>query len=115
MGCSTCKKKKININTPKTVIGSDNTTLKNIKDYIIKSLIFLFMLIILTPFIIPIFIIVLFQVVILSKGVNLLPLVFYIGNRIFKGKDYTDEDDDEDDDEDEEYELVNQDEIIEIK
>jgi len=128
MACNSCKKTKADI--AEEIINSDNkkkSVLQTIKDYTIRSLIFLFMLAILTPLIIPIFIVVLFQVVIMSKGVNLLPLAYYIGNKLFKDKDDEDEDDDDNDyDEDEddkdydnlsldEYELANPHEIIEIK
>ena len=113
MSCTTCKKTRADIEHD--VINKTKT--RNVKDYFLKSLLFLFLAIIITPFIIPIFIVVLFRMVILSKELNLLPVVLYLGRKIFKEEE---DDDEEDDDEvydnlsEEEYELLDKNEIIEF-
>ncbi len=119
MSCTTCKKKNVDIDK---IInsGGQKKTSKSIKDYTLKFLLFLVLMIVVTPLMIPIFIVVLFRMVVLSKELNLLPIVLYLGKKIFKDED----DDDDDDDEDEEvedglneddYELVDENEIIVLK
>lgn len=117
MGCISCKKKKEGI-TEKIVkdIGiQPNTKLKKIKDHIIKFLVFLLLVIVLTPLIIPILIFVLFRMVVLSKDLNVLPLVYYLAKKIFKENDEEEDEEDYDDDLNEaDYELENPHEIVEI-
>jgi len=121
MACTTCKKTKADI--AEDVINKvEAKNGKSVRDYILKFLLFLIMAIVMTPILIPIFIIVLFNMVVLSKELNLLPIVSYIGKKIFKDKDDEDDDDEYDNlSEDEydnlsedEYELIDKDEIIKL-
>lgn len=119
MACTTCKKTRADIAEDILVKDENKTTFKNIRDYILKFLLFIVMAIVLTPLLIPIFIVVLFKMVVLSKELNLLPIVLYLGKKIFKEKG--EEDDEPEDDEnyddlnEDEYELVDEDEITELK
>jgi hypothetical protein len=114
MGCKSCKKRD-------EIIFNENNIKKsnNIKDYILKFLLFLIFAILITPFIIPIVLVVLFRIVVLSKTINLLPVVKAIGEKIFKEKeDEEDEfetDEDYDNESDDDYEPINKHEIIQLK
>lgn len=119
MACTNCKKSKQEV--VEEVLETAKTKSETpITDYILKVLLFLVLLLVLTPVIIVVFIIVLFGIVVLSKDINLLPLVYHIGKKIFKEEE--DEEEDEDDDMtyddgpmDDTHELADPDEIIEIK
>ena len=126
MACTSCKEKRgvsiddILINTSK----DKKSVLKSIKEYTIKTIVFLLLFVLIAPFIIPIFAVALFNTTILSKKVDIMPLLIYVGKKIFK-KDNQDEDDDDDEEDDEEewdededediYELENPHEIIVLK
>lgn len=126
MACTSCKEKRgvsiddILINTSK----DKKSVLKSIKEYTIKTIVFLLLFVLIAPFIIPIFAVALFNTTILSKKVDIMPLLIYVGKKIFK-KDSQDEDDDDDEEDDEEewdededediYELENPHEIIVLK
>lgn len=119
MACKSCKKTKEEIASEVVNAKPASTTFKKIRDYFYKFLIFLLLAAILTPFIIPIVLVMMFRVTVLSKTINLLPVVKHIGERIFKEKDDEEEDEDllEDDEAyDEEnaddYEPINPHEII---
>jgi hypothetical protein len=130
MSCNTCKQRKkekqlkefipeIKSEQPKTPF------LKKVKDFTVKIIIFSLLCVFLTPIVIIAYFITLFNIVILSKNINILPLVYYIGNKIFKNKNDEDEDEDDDDDDDddeddeeydeEDYELENPNDIIVLK
>jgi hypothetical protein len=118
MACTSCKKSKqeiVNAVINETKVKQNHT----IKNYIINLFLFLFFLVILTPVIFVIFVVALFKVVVLSKEINLLPLVYHIGKTIFKEKEEDDDEDDIDDEFDapleEFHELAEPDEIIELK
>ncbi len=115
MACTSCKKSKRVI--AETLIDkTKDTNNGNFKDYIKKTLLFLVLSILLTPVILVIFIFMLFKIVVLSKEINLLPLVYHIAKRIFKDEEDEDEDDDDFDGPlDEIHELAEPDEIIELK
>ena len=124
MACKSCKEKSgVSIDDILINISKDKkTTLKLIKEYTIKTIVFLLLFVLIAPFIIPIFAIALFNVTVLSKNVDIMPLLMYVGKKIFKNDEEDDEDeeneeDDEEWDEDEEevYELENPHEIIVLK
>jgi len=127
MACTSCKKRKDgektfnniknNVNEPNRPIG------KKILDFSVRILLFLTFLIFITPLFIIGYLIALFKLTILSKELNLVPVLYYIGTKLLKlDKDEDDDDDDDEDDIDEddfnedeyEYELENPDDIIEI-
>ena len=107
MVCSTCKQ-----SNPTFVATSDEkvSNLKNIKYYFIKFLVFLVVSIILVPFIIPILLFVLFKTIVLSEGVNIMPLLLHVGKKIFP-EEKEEEDEDEEINEDE-YELENVHDVV---
>jgi hypothetical protein len=125
MACTSCKKNKDgekvfnniknNVNKPNRPIG------KKILDFSVRILLFLTFLIFITPLFIIGYLIALFKLTILSKELNLVPVLYYIGTKFLKLDKDEDDDDDEDDfdeedfNEDEyEYVLENPDDIIEI-
>jgi hypothetical protein len=126
MACTSCKKnkdsKKVfndiknNVNEPNRPVG------KKILDFSVRILLFFTFLIFITPLFIIGYLIALFKLTILSKELNLVPVLYFIGTKLLKlDKDEDDDDDDEDDiDEDDfnedeyEYVLENADDIIEI-
>jgi positive regulator of sigma E activity len=125
MACTSCKKnkdgKKIfnniknNVNEPNRPIG------KKILDFSVRILLFITFLVFITPLFIIGYLVALFKLTILSKELNLVPVLYYIGTKILKlDKDEDDDEDDEEDDEEDfnedeyEYELENPDDIIEI-
>jgi hypothetical protein len=124
MACNSCKKNKNrekvfndiknNVNEPNRPIG------KKILDFSARILLFVTFLIFLTPLFIIGYLIALFKLTILSKELNLVPVLYYIGTKFLKlDKDEDDDDDDENEDDDfneDEYEymLENVDDIIEI-
>ena len=126
MACNSCKKRKDgekvfnniknNINKPNRPIG------KKILDFSVRILLFFAFLIFITPLFIIGYLIALFKLTILSKELNLVPVLYYIGTKLLKLDKDDDDDDDDDDEEDiyeedfneDEYELENPDDIIEI-
>lgn len=112
MAC--CKDKKERLKEiVETETLPEKSFLGKTRDYAIKSVLFLVLSVVVVPILIPISIVVLFRMVVLSKNINLLPLVTYIATKLFT-KDDEDEDDDEDDDDidEDDYELENPEEII---
>lgn len=120
MGCSTCK------GTQRTILSDvkipDNgrkTLIFNILEYLNRIIIFLFISIIIVPFIIPIFLYVLFKSIVLSKQINMMPLLLYVGRQLLKVDEDFDEEDEYDDEYDdemdfEEYVNLNKDDITVI-
>jgi positive regulator of sigma E activity len=122
MACNSCKKNKNgekvfndiknNVNQPNRPIG------KKILDFSTRILLFITFLIFLTPLFIIGYLVALFKLTLLSKELNLVPVLYYIGTKFLKlDKDEDDDDEDDEDDfnEDEyEYMLENVDDIIEI-
>jgi len=115
MACKSCKQKDELIQEKQSEI---NPAVKKVRDYILKFLLFCLMAPLLTIIIIPISLVVLFRVTVLSKSINLLPVVKALGERIFKEKEDEEEDDGFENDEDydnesaEDYEPINEHEII---
>jgi hypothetical protein len=120
MGCKTCK--------GKTKPSFDETLDKNNKEkksiivkiieYTSKTIVFLIIACILIPFIIPILIYVLFITIVLSKGVDIMPLLVHVGKKIFRD-DYDEDDEEEEEDDDEfdqeAYEELNKHDIVVLK
>jgi len=118
MACKSCKKTKEEI-ASEVVSATLKLENKNIIRYIGNFFIFLVLAVLLTPFIIPITLFMMFKIIVLDKNINLLPVVKYLGEKIFKEKDEEEEDEFEDDEDldeelDEEYEPINEHEIIDI-
>ena len=124
MACNSCKKRKDgekvfnniknNVNEPNRPIG------KKILDFSVRILLFITFLVFITPLFIIGYLVALFKLTILSKELNLVPVLYYISTKILKldkDEDDDDEDDDEEDFNEDEYEYVleNLDDIIEIK
>lgn len=120
MACKSCKKTKEEI-ASEVVSATYKPEGKKISQYIANFFLFLVLAVLLTPFIIPITLVVMFKIVVLDKNINLLPVVKYLGEKIFKEKDEEDDEDEFEDDEaldeeyNEEYEPINPHEIIDIK
>jgi len=120
MACTTCKKTKADIAEDILIKEfKDKKGPKKIRDYFFKTILFLILAIIMTPILIPIFIIVLFKMVVLSKELNLLPIVSYIGRKIFRSESDEDWGDDEDSEEydnldENDYELLDENQIIKL-
>jgi hypothetical protein len=130
MACTSCKKtnsEKYN-DILKKCIGENcekpNKISKRILHYVARSLIFLFLVVLIVPIIIPITIYVLFVTTILSDSINLVPMLVYIGKKLFntnKGDEDEDEDSEYEDDKefdeflDEDYEPINHHDITIIK
>lgn len=118
MACKSCKKTQEEI-ASEVVSSTYNNEGKKIKDYVLNFLLFLILAAILVPFIIPITLVVMFRIIVLDKSINLLPVVKYLGQKIFSDKEDKEEDEFEDDealDEEEadEYEPLNSHEIIDF-
>lgn len=106
MSCNTCKSKSKESNKMSSSEPAES------KYYFVKIPIFLIASAILIPFIIPILIIVLFKVIVLGHGVDITPLLRYLGKKIIpKDKDAEEEEDDEES----EYELENPHDLVIIK
>lgn len=103
MGCTKCKQKN---GSSEPITSIKNNTVIN---YIIKILFFILTLT-LIPLIIIVLIAVLFNVIVLSKRVDILPMLMYIGDKIFNNDKDTDDDIV---DYDEEYEI--EDDILVLK
>lgn len=106
MACNTCKQ-----SNPTFVVTSDEkvSNLKNIKHYFFKFLVFLLVSAILIPFIIPILLYTLFITIVLSKGVDIMPLLLHLGKKIFPDEK---EEDEEEEINDDEYELENVHDVV---
>lgn len=94
MACKTCKKEKKIVNKKDKTLVKNNLFTK-FRDYTIKTFVFLFLSAIFVPLIIPITLYVLFITVFTEKGLNIVPLMLFIGKKLFK-KDEEDDDDDDD-------------------
>jgi hypothetical protein len=124
MACSSCKKqknnKKIFNNIENKITDKNKPLTKKIFDFFVKIVLFFVLLALLTPLFIVGYIVALFNLVILSKGPNILPVIYFIAAKILKLNNEEDDDEDEEDDdvfdEDEyEYELENPKDIIVLK
>jgi hypothetical protein len=124
MACNSCKKqknnKKIFNNIEKKVTDKNKPLTKKILDFFVKIVLFFVLLTLLTPLFIVGYIVALFNLVILSKGPNILPVIYFIAAKILKLSNEEDDDEDEEDDDvfDEheyEYELENPKDIIVLK
>jgi hypothetical protein len=112
MSCNSCKKKS-SYEDIISKIDEPLTSSQKIKLYTVKFFIFLLLSIILTPLIIPILVVILFKVIVLSEGVDISPLLLYIGRKIFPKEEELEEPIDEEFNEDD-YELVNKYDIVKI-
>jgi hypothetical protein len=124
MACSSCKKEKnsekVYNNIEKKVNDKNKSFFKKTIDLSVKILLFLTLLVFLTPLFIIGYLVALFNLVILSKGPNILPVIYFIATKILKlNKEEDEDDDDEEFSEDElyedEYELENTNDIIVLK
>lgn len=102
---------------PKLNVESNTSKVKKIKDYFLKTILYVVLLTIGIPVILVSFTIVLFKMVVLSKEFNLLPAIKYIAEKLMKVDKENDKDDDDDDEnyDDYEYELLNPNEITVLK
>lgn len=111
MACNTCKKSKTTDKVKKENKTQSNGNLAlKIRDNTIKFFVFIFLLAIFIPLVIPATIYTLFITVFSNKGINIVPLGLYIGRKLFKEEEEEDDDDLEDEDYDDlldedEYEL----------
>lgn len=126
MACNSCKKQKDNEkiynNIQKKVTDNNKPLIKKVLDIFARITLFSVLLVLITPLFIIGYLIVLFKIVILSKGPDILPVMYFIATKILKlHKDEDDEEEDEEEDFDEElftedeYELENPDDIIVLK
>ena len=128
MACSSCKKRtnneKIFKKIEKKVTDKNKPLYKKILDVFVRVVLFFILLTLLTPLFIIGYLVVLFKMVILSKGPNIVPVMYFIATKILrlhKEEDDDDDEDEEDDDFDEElfnedeYELENSEDIIVLK
>ena len=117
MACTTCKKTNADLYNESIEKDTNGVSLfAKINQYLLKFLIFLFLCAITLPFIIPITIYALFITSVLDKGINLVPVLAYLGRKMFKDEDDNDDDDEDYENIDEEYyELVDPNEITIIK
>lgn len=125
MACNSCKKQKDNEkiynNIQKKVTDNNKPLIKKVLDVFARIILFSLLLILITPLFIIGYVVVLFKMVILSKGPDILPVMYFIATKILKlhKDDEEDEEDEEDFDEElfteDEYELENPDDIIVLK
>jgi hypothetical protein len=118
MACKSCKKTQEEI-ASEVVSSTYKIEGKKIKDYVLNFFLFLVLATLLVPFIIPITLVVMFRIIVLDKSINLLPVVKYLGQKIFSDKEDNEEDEFEDDEaldieEDDDYEPLNSHEIIDF-
>jgi hypothetical protein len=126
MGCKSCKEKNNGL-TAKDLLPdtSDDkkTILTRITEYSVKFILFLILFTLLAPFIIPILAVALYYTVVMSKAVDIMPLLKFLTKKMFKKAFDNQKEEEEEDDEDEydddltpyEYELENPHDIVEIK
>lgn len=110
--CGTCKKKTNISDVIEETNESIGSPIRSIGNYFLKFILFLLLGSILAIIIIPLSLIVLFRVVVLSRGINLLPVVLAIGQKIFKKDEEIEEEDDELNEDD--YELEDSNQIISL-
>ena len=125
MGCKSCKQKNNGV-TVKDLLPKENnenkTILTRIFEYLTKFVLFLILLAIFTPFIIPILAVALYYTVVMSKAIDLMPLLKFLSKKIFR-KVLDDEKDEDDEDDEyggedfnpEDYELDNPYDIVDVK
>ncbi len=111
MACASCKKKRIE-KPLEYIVDDKNSSLPiKIRNIFLKIVVFLVLCVIVLPLIIPATLVVLFRLVMTKEGINLVPLLLFIGNKFFPDE----EEEEEDDEEGDEYELEDEDEITVIK
>jgi hypothetical protein len=110
MACSSCKK---NGKLPELKVEGPQTSWGKFKYFTIKFLIFLVSATFISIIIIPVMIVVLFREIVLSKNINLYPLLVYIGKKIFPKEEEPEEIDEDDFDEDD-YELEDKYEVVRL-
>jgi hypothetical protein len=84
-------------------VGSEVNLTKKITNYTLRSIVFLFSLILL-PIILGLSIWFMFRTLVLNKDVNITAILSTLFNKLVSNKD--DDDDDDDYDDDDEYELI---------
>jgi hypothetical protein len=121
MACKSCKEKNNGV-TAKDLLPETNNDKKTIVtrvfEYIVKFFLFLILFVALVPFIIPILAVLLYNTVVMSKSVDLMPLLKFLTQKMFKRVFEEEEEYDDEEDEElgpDEYELENPHDIIEIK
>lgn len=107
MGC--CKEKKTKINDVALFEEANISIGTRVFNLTLRVILFTLLSVVISLVIIPISLVVLFRIVVLSKHINLIPLIKYLGNKLLTEKEEIEEDEDE---EDEDYELDNPNEII---
>jgi hypothetical protein len=113
MACNTCKKTQSN---EKVSVNENSNFFIQIRDNTIKFLFFIVATVIIVPIVIPATIYTLFITIFTNKGINLVPLGVFIGNKLFNKDKNEEEDEDEEFDFDEDdYELEDSDKIIVVK
>jgi hypothetical protein len=125
MGCKSCKEKNNGVTAKDLLPETSNdkkTILTRVTEYTLKFVLFLISFTLLAPFIIPILAVALYYTIVMSKAVDIMPLLKFLTKKMFKRVfDNEKEEDDEDEDEDDEdltpyeYELENPHDIVEIK
>jgi TM2 domain-containing membrane protein YozV len=129
MACTSCKKTNEELYEESVNNHSETKkTHKKILNYILKFGIFLLLSMIIVPIIIPVTIYVLYITIVSKESINLIPLLVYLGNKLYGTEDKEPEDEDDDDNEEEfendedydklsesEYELISPNDITIIK
>lgn len=129
MSCKTCKKSSTELyqeTIDKTLnkVSKTKNIAQNIGQFFLKTLVFIFLCVVILPICIPVTLYMLFATAYLDKGVNLVPVLVYLGKKLLKDKEEDDDEDEEDEFENEEdydnvvesdWELENADDIIEFK
>lgn len=99
MGCN-CKS-----GNDQYAVGSEVNLTKKITNYTLRSVVFLFSLILL-PIILSAVIWFMFRTLVLNKNVNIIEILTLLFNKLTPNKDDDDDDDDYDDYNEDEYELI---------
>ena len=111
MSCYTCKKQKNSFTEETNKVENEKLSiLQRIKKLILNIIVFILVLIFITPVVLVAYFIAMYKVIFLSKSLNFVPILVLIGKKLMKLDKVDVDDDDEYNEED--YELEYPDDIM---
>ena len=113
MSCYTCKKQKNTLSGETPKIKDEKLNIfQKIKKLILNIIIFILVLIFITPVVLIAYFVATYKVIFLSKGLNFVPTLVLIGKKLLKLSEDDDDEDEDDEYNEEDYELENSDDIM---